>query len=225
MTSRTCWWWVRHAPVRSTGGRIYGNTDPVADVNDPPTYAALAKFLPTDALLVTSHLQRTHQTANAIREAGLELPDPHIEEDLAEQSFGDWQGRKREEVYAELESRHTFWLAPARSRAPGGESFVDLMTRTNAVIDRLTAAHAGRDIVAVTHGGTIRAAIAHALGLDPEAALACQIDNCSVTRIDHFGPTESHPDGAWAIFHINQIPSMDSVLAPDPTAMLASVQR
>jgi alpha-ribazole phosphatase len=225
MTSRTRWWWVRHAPVRSTGGRIYGNSDPLADVNDPPTYAGLARFLPKDALLVTSNLQRTHQTANAIREAGLELPDPHIEEDLAEQSFGDWQGRKREEVYAELPAKHMFWLTPAHNKAPGGESFVDLISRTTAVIDRLTKLHEGRDIVAVTHGGTIRAAIGHALGLDPETALACQVDNCSVTRIDRFGPTESHPDGAWAIFHINQIPTMDSTLAPDHTAMLASVQR
>ena len=99
------------------------------------------------------------------------------------------------------------------------------MDRTTAVIERLTKAHEGRDIVAVTHGGTIRAAIGHALDLDPETALCCQIDNCSVTRIDRFGPTESHPDGAWAIFHINQIPSMDSTLAPDHPAMLASVSR
>ncbi len=174
---------------------------------------------------MTSHLQRTHQTANAIREAGLELPDPHIEEDLAEQDFGDWQGQKHEEVYAKLDAKHTFWLAPANSKAPGGESFADLMTRTIAVIDRLTESHVGRDIVAVTHGGTIRAALGHALGLDPEGALTCQIDNCSVTRIDRFGPTESHPEGAWAVFHMNQIPTLDSVLTPDPTAMLAQVQR
>jgi alpha-ribazole phosphatase len=225
MSTRTRWWWVRHAPVRSTGGRIYGNTDPVADTDDPPTYQALARFLPADALLVTSHLQRTHQTANAIRDAGLVLPDPHIEEDLGEQDFGDWQGRKREEVYAELDPKHMFWLAPAHTKAPGGESFTDLMLRVSNVIERLNAAHVGRDIVAVTHGGTIRAAIAHALKLDPEAALTCQVDNCSVTRIDHFGPSESHPEGAWAIFHINQLPTQDSVLAPDHTAMLALVQR
>ena len=225
MSERTRWWWIRHAPVRSTGGRIYGNTDPVADTEDPPTYQALARFLPKDALLVTSHLQRTHQTANAIRDAGLVLPDPHMEEDLAEQNFGDWQGRLREEVYGELDPKHMFWLAPAHTPAPGGESFADLMVRVAAVIDRLTEVHTGRDIIAVTHGGTIRAAIGHALGLDPEAALTCQIDNCSVTRIDRFGPTPSHPEGAWAIFHMNQIPTMDSTLAPDHTAMLAMVKR
>jgi len=225
MTVRTRWWWVRHAPVTSTDGRIYGNSDPPANVEDPPTYAALARFLPADSALVTSQLQRTHQTAEAIRTAGLELPEPIIEADLAEQDFGEWQGRKREDVYAELDPKHLFWLAPAHTQAPGGESFVDLMARAAAVIDRLTEQHAGRDIISVGHGGVIRAAIGHALNLDPEVALACQIDNCSVTRLDHFGPTESHPEGAWALFHVNQIATSESVLAPDHTAMLALLQR
>ena len=225
MSIRTRWWWVRHAPVTSTDGRIYGNTDPPANVEDPPTYAALARFLPSASALVTSQLQRTHQTANAIRAAGLDLPEATIEENLEEQNFGDWQGRKREVVYAELDPKHLFWLAPARTRAPGGESFVDLMDRVAAVIERLTAQHSGGDIISVGHGGAIRAAIGHALKLDPEVALACQVDNCSVTRLDHFGPTESHPDGAWALFHVNHVATTESVLAPDHTAMLALLQR
>ena len=225
MSTRTRCWWVRHAPVTSTDGRIYGNTDPPANVEDPPTYAALARILPADGALVTSHLQRTLQTAEAIRTAGLDLPEPILEEDFAEQNFGEWQGRKREDVYAELDPKHLFWLAPARTRAPGGESFVDLMTRTGAVIGRLTKQHAGRDIISIGHGGVIRAAIGHALRLDPEIALACQIDNCSVTRLDHFGPTDSHPEGAWALFHVNLLTTAESVLAPDHTAMLALLQR
>ncbi len=225
MSTRTRWWWVRHAPVTSTKGRIYGNTDPPANVEDPPTYAALARFLPDDSALVTSHLQRTLQTAEAIRAAGLDMPEPTIEEDLAEQNFGEWQGRRREDVYAELDPKHLFWLAPARTRAPGGESFVDMTERVAAVIERLTAQHAGGDIISVGHGGVIRAAIGLALRLDPEIALGCQVDNCSVTRLDHFGPTESHPDGAWALFHVNHVATTESVLAPDHTAMLALLQR
>ena len=99
------------------------------------------------------------------------------------------------------------------------------MDRAAAVIERLTAEHAGRDIISIGHGGAIRAAIGHALGLDPEIALACQIDNCSVTRLDHFGPTDSHPEGAWALFHVNQLTTAESILAPDHTAMLALLQR
>ena len=99
------------------------------------------------------------------------------------------------------------------------------MERVAGVIERLTAQHAGGDIICVGHGGAIRAAIGHALSLEPEVALACQIDNCSVTRLDHFGPTDSHPAGAWALFHVNHLSTVDSALAPDHTAMLALLQR
>ena len=225
MSKRTRWWWVRHAPVTSTDGRIYGNTDPPANVNDPPTYNALANFLPNDAVLVTSQLQRTLQTAAAIRDAGLTLPVAIIEKALAEQNFGSWQGRKREEVYAEQQPNHLFWLANAYTKAPEGESFEDLTKRVSNAIEKLNNLYAGRDIISVGHGGVIRAAVGHALKLDPEIALRCQIDNCSVTRLDHFGPSESNPDGAWAVFHINHHTTSESFLVPDHTAMLALLKR
>ena len=69
---------------------------------------------------------------------------------------------------------------------------------------RLNDEHAGRDIIAVTHGGTIRAALAEALDLDPERALAFTIDNLSLTRIDRFdGPELGH---GWRVVTANQPP-------------------
>ena len=74
----------------------------------------------------------------------------------------------------------------------------------------MSGAHAGRDIVAVTHGGTIRAALAIALGLDPEQALAFTVDNCSLTRLDHIaGPLGSHApesESAWRVVFVNARP-------------------
>ena len=62
----------------------------------------------------------------------------------------------------------------------------------------------GRDIIAVAHGGTIRAALALALDLDPEAALAFTIENCSITRIDRIdGPGMGH---GWRVVRVNQPP-------------------
>ena len=80
---------------------------------------------------------------------------------------------------------HRFWHAPAHERAPGGESFVDVMQRVARRHPSRARANRGRDIIAVAHGGTIRAALGLALGLDPEACLAFTMENCSVTRIDH----------------------------------------
>jgi len=64
--------------------------------------------------------------------------------------------------------------------------------------------HAGRDIIAVAHGGTIRAALALALGLEPEAALAFTIENCPITRIDHVnGPGVGND---WRVVTVNRLP-------------------
>ncbi len=42
----TRWWWVRHAPVTEDGGRVYGQSDPPANVSDVETFRALAAMLP-----------------------------------------------------------------------------------------------------------------------------------------------------------------------------------
>ncbi len=200
--STTRWWWIRHAPVVGHGGRIYGNSEVACDISDVQAFRALSGRLPGGAVWVTSHLGRACETAAALTDGSGAAPGPSIEPDLAEQSFGDWQGR----TYAELERAgdavyHKFWLAPAHHTPPGGESFAQVIERVGRVVERLTAAHAGRDIVAVAHGGSIRAALTLALGLAPEAALAFRIQHLSLTRIDHVaGPG---PGGNWCVVAVN----------------------
>jgi alpha-ribazole phosphatase len=75
----TRWWWVRHAPVTSNDGRIYGQEDVPADCSDDDAFATLAKILPSGAVLATSDLQRTTQTADAIMTAGLDLPEAIVD--------------------------------------------------------------------------------------------------------------------------------------------------
>jgi len=87
------WWWVRHAPVTVDQGCIYGHIDLPCDVSDADCFAVLARRLPRDAVWVTSHLQRTKQTAAAIAAAGLAFDAAAEERDFAEQHFGEWQGR------------------------------------------------------------------------------------------------------------------------------------
>ena len=210
----TRWWWVRHAPVVGHGGRIYGQDDFDCDCSDAATFQSLARLLPADPVWVTSHLRRTHQTARSIQVhlPGDARPEPLVEPDLAEQHFGDWQGLTHDELAERRNGAwHRFWLAPAVEAPPGGESFVQVVERVAAVIARLTREHAGRDIVAVTHGGTIRAALAIALDLDPERALAIATENCGLTRVDHIaGEAGSHAPGTeavWRVDHVNLSPS------------------
>ena len=207
----TRWWWIRHARVTVNRGCCYGQTDLPCDVLDTEGFTRMAKRLPAQAVWVTSPLRRTHMTAAALVEAGLDGPRPipgpevAIEPDLIEQHFGEWQGVRYDELAARRgEAWHRFWLAPAHETPPGGESFVALMRRVHGAIARLNERFAGRDILAVTHGGTIRAALALALDLAPEAALAFTIDNLSLTQIDHVpGPGVGH---AWRVGAVNQPP-------------------
>ncbi len=204
--TQTRWWWVRHAPVTETGGRIYGATDPNADTDDGPSFEALDTILPRRARWVTSHLRRTRQTASGIASAGGRSIAPLVERGLGEQDFGDWHGKKYDELSA-LASAHRFWLAPARETPPNGESFADLCERVETVIQRLTATWHGDDIIAVAHGGTIRAALGMALGLDPETSLRFATDNLSVTRIDHYDATKNHAE-TWRVVYMNLVPAM-----------------
>ena len=70
-------------------------------------------------------------------------------------------------------------------------------------IERITANHAGCDVIAVAHGGTIKAAIGLALGNQPDKGLAFDIDNCSVTRLDHIA---SAVRSVWRLPMVNQQP-------------------
>ena len=203
----TRWWWVRHAPVRSDGGNIYGQKDIACDTSDRHVFEAVAKILPRHAVWVASSLQRTHQTAQAIWDTGFPKPATMAKEPaFAEQHLGQWQGMNRAAFFASRPIEvGSYWFAPIDDPAPGGESFLDLYNRVRVAVERINTEHAGRDVIAVGHGGTIKAAIALALGGHPEKGLAFDIDNCSVTRLDHIaGPAVD----VWRLPMVNQQPWM-----------------
>ena len=201
----TRWWWVRHAPVREDGGCIYGQKDIGCDTSDRVVFAAVGKILPRNAVWYASNLKRAHQTADAIWKEGFPKPAALRQEPaLAEQNLGEWQGMNRA---AFLASRPvgSSWFAPIDVPAPGGESFMDLYNRVRGAILLIGADQAGRDVIVVAHGGTIKAAIGLALGNQPEKGLAFDIDNCSVTRLDHYA---SPGKSSWRLPMVNQQPWM-----------------
>lgn len=217
----TRWWWIRHAPVVDAHlMRLSGQNDVAADTSDAEAFARLAAHLPKGAVWVTSNLQRTRQTAEALWAAGAERPHsagvPRVEPDFAEQAFGDWTGCTWGEL-GDLPEAEAFWQSPAtvappaEAKAFASESFADQCARVAARMEALTFDNLGRDIVAVTHGGTIRAALAHALGLTPAQVLAVDVVNLGLTRLDHIA--EGHPathvrtkrGGNWRVVGVNQV--------------------
>ena len=203
--TRTRWWWIRHAPVRVDEGRIYGQRDLPCDCSEVAVFAALAALLPQDAVWVTSHLSRTVQTAKAIQAAGnFASPEIHQDRDFAEQHLGDWQGLDRQSfLLGRQQEPDSFWYAAADERAPNGESFVDVVERVSTGVARVNRAHPGKDIIAVAHGGTIRAALVIALCVPPRSGFAFTIDNCPLTRLDHY---EGKRGAGWRVTTVNQRP-------------------
>jgi alpha-ribazole phosphatase len=187
MSVETNLWLIRHAPVDGPRGVVHGPDAP-ADIGDAAAFAALKARLPANALAVCSPARRTWETAVAL---GL---DPVKEASFREQDFGAWTGRRHNELVAELGNVYRdFWKSPASNRPPGGESFVDQISRAMAGLAQLPAG----DVVLVVHSGTVRAVLAIALGLEPDGALRFVIDPLSLTRIDRL-------TNGWRVVAVNQ---------------------
>lgn len=207
----TRWWWIRHAPVENPERRLYGQQDLPCNCSELALFQSLAGLLPSGGVWLTSHLRRTRETAEAVLphfvNGDAAAPELIAEPAFAEQNFGSWQGMTFNELKSHLAGDFdAFWSNPAKARPPEGESFADVIARVGDTIDRMNRTFAGRDIIAFAHGGSIRAALAHALAIDADAALSLRIDNCSLTRIDHVMGDGRPAPGAlrpWRVTSVN----------------------
>lgn len=198
-------WLIRHALVhRNSLPYLYGTKDvPICAetmTTQAENYALLATRLPRPARVICTPLTRTQVTTDALERAGYPVQERLIDPAFVEQNFGDLQGRPMAEFDARAdEDRHPFWPINAAETPPGGESFIQLIARVGAGLERLCQATNSQDTVIVCHGGTIRAACAHALGLTPHQALCLQVDNISLTRI-------VYTKQGWRVLSVNEHP-------------------
>lgn len=174
---RTDWIWIRHASVQGQEGRYYGLLDVACEPISAMAAASVARLLPVTATWLATPLSRTRQTALALKPE----VDPIEIAGFTEQDYGLWQGRTHNDVY--VANRTLDWRNPASIRPPEGESFADIRIRVAEAIDRLSAHYQGHALVVVAHASTIRAAIAHALSLESEAAMRFEISPLSMTRL------------------------------------------
>lgn len=187
MKGETRFWLIRHAPVAGPSGVIHDDNAP-ADTSDDATINALRSLLPQGAVAFVSPARRTLETAIVL---GLTaIPEPSFRE----QDFGSWTGRRHSQLAQAFGHEYSkFWQSPAENVAPGGESFVDQISR---VRERLATLPDG-DAVLIVHSGTIRAVLAVALELAPDNALRFVIDPLSLTRIDRL-------TNGWRVVYVNQ---------------------
>lgn len=104
--------------------------------------------------VISSPLRRCQNFARFTAEQ-LQLP-LHIEPDLQEIHFGQWEGRSFAELWEE-DPRMRLWVEdPERYSPTGGEALVDFGERVERVLSRLLQDYAGQHLLIVTHGGVIR---------------------------------------------------------------------
>ena len=191
----TRFWWVRHGPTHQKC--FVGWSDVAADLSDTAAIARLDRHLPKGAFVISSDLQRSAKTADAICSNRLRLPnDP----DLREMNFGDWELKTFTEVAkTHPELSRQFWESPGHLSPPNGESWYQSSARVQRAVDKLIETHPNRDIIVVAHLGVILTQLQRAANMPPSAAMSFMIDNLSVTQIDHLGDS-------WRVKGVNHKP-------------------
>ncbi|WP_375280072.1 histidine phosphatase family protein [Pseudooctadecabacter sp.] len=172
-------YWVRHGPTHEK--TFVGQRDVPVDLSDTDLIARVSAALPPRALVVSSDLTRSIDTATAIQGDRTRLPH---RKGLREFDFGAWDGLHFSQVAAQWpDLSRAYWERPGDTAPPGGESWNTAAARVTADITDLIQAHPRRDIIAVAHFGAILTQVAMAGGITPYQALSHRIDNFSITEI------------------------------------------
>jgi alpha-ribazole phosphatase len=168
---------IRHTRTATEAGLCYGRTDVTLSPGFSEDVAILQRKLPalTDGCTVfSSPLTRCMQLAEILS------PSVIVDDRLLELNFGQWEGRRFDEIDPELLSRWTcnfVEIAP-----PEGESFADLCERVGGFWQELLS-QSHEEVLVVTHAGAIRALLARVLELPPANAFQLRIDPGSVHKL------------------------------------------
>ncbi len=190
----TSFWWIRHAPVIGNNECCYGNNEVECDISDINSFKKLSEKLPSYTKVFTSNLSRTIKTLNATSKQGYKY-NIHIKDNrIEEQNLGDYTGMKYYELYSlakKLNISDDNWLLKSSHVPPGGESFLNLMSRVIDFIEEMLISNKNKNLVIFSHGGPIRAAISYAINYQNREIIPVDIDNTKITLIEYNNKKEA----------------------------------
>ena len=139
--------------------------------------------------VVSSPLERCRETARAIVERQAGASPSSVEDELTECDYGEWQGRRLDEL-AKEKLWQTVQSQPSAVVFPGGESMTGMQARAVAAIRRHDAAveaeHGpGAVWVAVSHGDIIKSVLADALGMHLDMFQRLEVGPASVSIVTY----------------------------------------
>lgn len=206
---------IRHGETAwNAERRLQGHIDIALNAEGERQAAALARALaatPVDAI-VSSDLQRAHQTAQALaRPLGLPVATCT---GLRERCYGGFEGL----LYSEIERRYPAEFAAWQARdidavmPPGArtaESFRAFYQRCLDAIGALAAQHPGRTLALVAHGGVLECAYRAARDLPLGSPRDFLVKNASINRFRyHAGRLELT---SWGEIAHLQLPALDEL--------------
>jgi broad specificity phosphatase PhoE len=173
---------VRHGSYALLGHALGGRADHPLSAQGYDEAERIADWLAArrpDGVL-SSPVRRAIQTADAIgQRVGLPV---HIDPAFAEVYFGDWTGRRFEDL------RHDpAWQAwnGFRSTAgvPSGETMLAVQARAVAGLQHCAADHDNAEVVVVSHADVIKAVLAHFIGTPLDLMRRIEIGPGSVSQL------------------------------------------
>ena len=138
--------------------------------------------------IVSSPLERTRQTADAIARAQASSKKDSLiqfDDQVGECHYGEWTGRELKKL-----AKEPLWKAvqshPSSVTFPGGESMTAMQQRATAAIRRWNDHFGEKSIYAVvSHGDVIKAILADALGTHLDLFQRICVDPCSISIIEY----------------------------------------
>ena len=183
---------VRHGRTAANATGVLAGWTPGISLDDKgreqaAAVAARLTVVPLTAV-VTSPLERTRETADALLAGRDPLPALHIDERVGECRYGDWTNQPLKNL-----AKEPLWKVvqahPSAAVFPGpeGESMAEMSARAVAAVrgwnTRLSVDGVDPIYAVVSHGDVIKAITADALGMHLDSFQRLQVDPCSVTVI------------------------------------------
>ncbi|HTJ32022.1 MAG TPA: bifunctional RNase H/acid phosphatase [Dactylosporangium sp.] len=155
--------------------------------------ARARQVAPKLAAVVSSPLKRCLETAAALGDLPI-----HVEDDLIECDFGEWEGLTYAEVRARYAAEQDRWLASTAVAPPGGESFQQVAMRVRRAVRRIQERYEGQEIAVVSHVTPIKLLLRDALAASDSFLFRLYLDPAGLSVID------SWPDGGVAVRSVNE---------------------
>lgn len=134
--------------------------------------------------IYTSPLERCRETCAPL--ASQMKQKPVVDKGLLECDFGEWTGRKLEDLM-KLPEWQRVQQNPSQFRFPNGESFLEMQARMASTVARINREHPGQIVVAFSHADPIKVALATAIGTPLDMFQRISISTCSVSAV-LYGP-------------------------------------